>query len=161
VFFALHPAGEGSSTRAFRYNYRFPSIPEKACASHPEGPFFFSAKKMACARRRRRITHPSRSFFRADGFVGERLRWGHEGVRTGVETDPQRPTAGNKRTGVGIGGLTSPRRRTAQERARHVIRDAPRRERDGSLHTSHKTVLRARQAIAAWSECEGAVCREP
>jgi hypothetical protein len=36
-----------------------------------------------------------------------------EGVRTG---DPQRPTAGNKRTGVEIGGgLTLPRRRTAQE----------------------------------------------
>jgi len=29
----------------FRYNYRFPSIPEKACASHPEGPFFFLCKE--------------------------------------------------------------------------------------------------------------------
>lgn len=87
-------------------------------------------------------------------FVGESLRWGHES--TDVESDPQRPTAGNKRIVLELSSEVSPRQGVG-----HVIREAPRRERDGSLHTSHKTVLRARQAIAALSECEGAVSRVP
>ena len=87
----------------------------------PERPFFFSAKKMACARRRRRrITHPSRSFFSADGFVGERLRWGHEGVRTGVETpnDPLPET-----NGLELRSEVSPRQDVGRRRRERTTRD--------------------------------------
>jgi len=68
----------------------------------------FPAKKVAAAAGQ--PTHQGIFFFCADVFVDERLRlrWGREGIRNDVETDPQRPTAGNKRTGVEIGGLTSP-----------------------------------------------------
>ena len=95
----------------------------------PKGPFFFSAKKMACARRRRRrITYPSRSFFCADGFVGERLRWGHEGVRTGVETpnDPLPET-----NGLESRSEVSPRQGVGQRRRERMTRDT-RMRREGS-----------------------------
>ncbi|KAM0697685.1 hypothetical protein Q7P36_002539 [Cladosporium allicinum] len=68
------------------------------------------------------------SFFCADGFVGERLRWGHEGVRTGVETpnDPLPET-----NGLESRSEVSPRQGVGQRRRERMTRDT-RMRREGS-----------------------------
>ena len=59
-------------------------------------------------------------FYCADGFVGERLRWGHEGVRTGVETpnDPLPET-----NGLELRSEVSPRQDVGRRRRERTTRD--------------------------------------